>query len=210
NHFHYCRMKVDKTFHYYRRKNKMKKLLVAFLVALSVLGLAACGSAKEYGYGKAYSLVHGHYVGVAEVVVDKDNKVVSVDFEEYDLPYNAAQVGTVGSTPALVDNPDVILAGPADVAGTKIYAKYFKVNSLLFVASLNGSNVEYKADGIEIHDWVKQEENAKGYVEAILEGKVFIATSTGSKHSTLVASGNAGKGFAKSATGYWTDITKYP
>lgn len=185
----------------------MKKLLVLFLVAVSVLGLAACGGpAKEFGYGMAYARVHGgHYVGVAEVVVDKDNKVVKVDFEEYYLPYNAAQVGTVGANPELVSHADVIVAGDDEVAATKLYAKYFKVKSLLFVGSFNATDnaVEYTANGIEINDWVDSEENAIAYVDAIENGEIFIATSAGVKHTELVVAGNAFYGFAKSATGYW-------
>ncbi len=182
----------------------MKKLLVLFLVAVSVLGLAACGPTKEFGYGIAYARVHGgHYVGVAEVVVDKDNKVVKVDFEEYYLPYNAAQVGTVGNNPELVENADVLVAGDPETAATKLYAKYFKVKSLLFSASYVNNEIKYTANGIEINDWVDSEENAIAYVDAIENGEVFIATSAGAKHGTLVPSGVAFYGFAKSATGYW-------
>ncbi len=193
----------------------MKKLLAVFLVAISVLGLAACNAtpedSKEFGFGIAYARVHGgHYVGVAEVVVGKDNKVVTVDFEEYYLPYNAAQVGTVGTTPDLIANPDVILAGPSDVPGTKIYAKYFKVKSLLFVATYENNELKYKSDGIDINAWVDSEENAIAYVEAIENGEVFIATSAAAKHPTLVATGNAGYGFAKSATGYWAVAANRP
>jgi hypothetical protein len=191
----------------------MKKLLVAILLAVVSFGLIACSPAGEYRYGVGYRRVHGdHYLGVAEIVVDKDGKVVTVDFEEYFLPYNAAQIGTVGTVSEDVLNAnDVIIAGDPTKANTKVYAKYFKVKSLLFTGSWTSGDPVYKtADGIDLNDWVDQEENAKAYVEAVENKEIFIATAAGQRHATYKASGNAGISFAKSASGYWAPSADRP
>jgi hypothetical protein len=196
----------------------MKKLIAIFFVVLLALGLVACTEEQEpsyqYGYGVSYGLVHGHYVGVAKVVVDKDDKVVNVQFEEYYLPYNFAQV-------VVADLENI----PADVLtvvgarGTSYFAKYVSVNGTLFTGEVTGvsgsQGTKYSATGIaDIEVWVETEANAKAYVEGCEAGTVFIANANGTKSSYAQANANAKLGWTKSATGYWTyntgQSTLYP
>ena len=193
----------------------MKKLVAFFFVALLALGLVACKDAEpeyEYGYGISYGLVHGHYVGVAEVVTDKDDKVVTAKFDEYYLPYNLGQV-------ALTEEQITTL--PADVVsvttsrGTSYYAKNMSVAGTIFTIEVSGTapaqSFVYKAAGIDnIENWVKTEANALAYVNALKDGQVFASSSTGTKLAYPLGNASAKIGIAKSATGYWRNPASYP
>ena len=190
----------------------MKKMVAFFFVALLALGLVACNNEKtepeyEYGYGIAYGLVHGHYVGVIEVVTDKDDKVVTAKIDEYYLPYNLGQV-------TLTDEQKTTL--PADVVsvttsrGTSYYAKYMSVAGTVFTIEVAGTapaqSFIYKAPGIDnIENWVKTEANALAYVNALKADQVFVSNATGTKVTTYpMANANTKLGILKSATHYWT------
>ncbi|MBE0701477.1 MAG: hypothetical protein IH571_07300, partial [Acholeplasmataceae bacterium] len=56
----------------------------------------------------------------------------------------------------------------------------------------------------DIEEWVEVEANAKRYVEAVEAGDVFIANADGTENTTYTVTGNASRGWTKSATGYWT------
>ena len=194
----------------------MKKLIAIFFVALLAFGLAACTEDPEpsysHGYGVSYGLVHGHYVGVAKVVVDKDDKVVNVQFEEYYLPYNFAQI---------VLTEEQITTLPADALavvgsrGTSYYGKYVSINGTLFTGTVSGESgaqsIKYAASGIaDIEVWVETEANAKAYVEGVEAGTVFIANANGTQSSYAKANANAKIAWTKSASGYWTNPASYP
>lgn len=198
----------------------MKKLIAIFFVALLAFGLAACTEEQEpsysYGYGVSYGLVHGHYVGVAKVVVDKDDKVVNVQFEEYFLPYNFAQVVIA------VDEDKVPIDPlPADVLavvgsrGTNYYAMYVSINGTLFTGAVSGESgaqsIAYSAAGVaNIEEWVETEANAKAYVEGVEAGTVFIANADGTESAYVKSNSNAKVAWTKSESGYWTNPASYP
>jgi len=209
----------------------MKKLIAIFFVALLAFGLAACTEEQEpsysFGYGVGYGLVHGHYVGVAKVVVDKDDKVVNVQFEEYYLPYNSAQV-------TLTDDQKANL--PADVVkvvttrttnsvrtvSESYYSKYVSVNGTVFTIAVTGEvptlentvgsqTFKFSATSIaDIEVWTETEANAKAYVEAVEAGLVFNCNASGVKNAYPKANASAKLGNTKSATGYWTAPATYP
>ena len=188
----------------------MKKLIAIFFVALLAFGLAACTEEQEpsysYGYGVGYGLVHGHYVGVAKVVVDKDDKVVNVQFEEYYLPYNTAQIVLTDEQKAALPADALAVIG---ARGTSYYAKYVSVNGTLFTGTVSGESgsqsIKYSASGIaDLEVWVETEANAKAYVEAVEAGLVFNANANGTKSDYVKANANAKLGDTKSTTGYWT------
>ena len=193
----------------------MKKLIAIFFVALLAFGLAACKEQEpsySYGYGVSYGLVHGHYVGVAKVVVDKDDKVVNVQFEEYYLPYNSAQIVLTDEQKESLPSDALAVIGSR---GTSYYAKYVSVNGVLFTGAVSGEagsqSIKYSASGIaDIEEWVKNEANAKAYVEAVEAGKVFNANANGTVSSYVKANANAKIGDTKSTTGYWTAPATYP
>jgi hypothetical protein len=186
----------------------MKKLFAMFFIMLLALGLVACTEEQEpsyqYGYGVSYGLVHGHYVGVAKVVVDKDDKVVNVQFDEYYLPYNFAQVVV-----ADVENVPADVLPVVGARGTSYYAKFVSINGTLFTGAVSGDagsqSITYSATGIaDIEEWVKTETNAKAYVDGVEAGTVFIANANGTKSSYAQANANAKLGWTKSSTHYWT------
>jgi len=193
----------------------MKKLIALLFVAFLALGLVACAEDEpsyEYGYGVGYGLVHGHYVGVAKVVLDKDDKVVNVQFEEYYLPYN---VGQVAYTPVEgVDQPDDVLTVVGS-RGTSYFGKYVSVNGVLFTGAVTGESgaqsIVYSAAGItNIETWVETEANAMAYVEAVEAGLVFIANANGTKSAYEFGNASVKRGWTKSATAYWANAASYP
>jgi hypothetical protein len=193
----------------------MKKLIALLFVAFLALGLVACAEDEpsyEYGYGVGYGLVHGHYVGVAKVVLDKDDKVVNVQFEEYYLPYN---VGQVAYTPVEgVDQPDDVLTVVGS-RGISYFGKYVSVNGVLFTGAVTGESgaqsIVYSAAGItNIETWVETEANAMAYVEAVEAGLVFIANANGTKSAYEFGNASVKRGWTKSATAYWANAASYP
>lgn len=176
-----------------------KRLFLVFIVVVSAFFFVACGDKEVTASG--YGLVHGHYVGEVTVTV-KGGLVTSAKVEEYFLPYNFAKVDATHK-----DREDVL---EADSRGSAVYyAKYVKVDDILFTGEVTGEEgsrtVVYKATGINnIEEWVKTEANAKKYVEAVKANKVFIADSTGAKHTVLTTvDANAKNSMQKSKSGYW-------
>ncbi len=191
----------------------MKKIIIFLMVLLVSFSLVACQDDAEpsyaYGYGVSYRLVHNHYVGVAEVVVDENDVVISVKIDEYFLPYSFAAV--------VVDDLNSI---PSDVLavvgsrGTTYYGKYVSVNGKLFTGSVSGDagsqTIVYSTSGVpNIEDWVLEEANAKIYVDAVNSGDVFIANQDGTESNYVKSNSNASLGWTKASTGYWSDATKY-
>ncbi len=193
----------------------MKKLIALFFVAVLAFTFAACQEAEphyEYGYGVSYGLVHGHYVGKIEVVVDKDDKVVSAKIDEYFLPYN---VGQVALTEEQIANLPTDVLAVVGSRGTSYYSKYVSVAGTLFMGTVSGESgsqsIVYSATGIaNIEDWVKVEANAKAYVEAVEADQVFTANADGTRNALPYGSSNVKIGWTKSATGYWTNPASYP
>lgn len=191
----------------------MKKRLLFFIVLLVSIGLVACQEADPsytHGYGVSYGLVHGHYVGVAEVTVNADDEVVSVKFDEYFLPYSFASVVVVDTENIPLDIVTVIGS-----RGTTYYAKYVSVNGTTFTGAVSGDagsqTITYSTSGVDnIDTWVEVEANAKIYVDAVKSDKVFIANQDGTKSSYAMANTNAKLGWTKSSTGYWTNPASYP
>ncbi len=218
----------------------MKKLFTMFFVALLAFTLIGCGNDCEecevcetcetcdvcedqaFGYGVGYQVVHGHYVGVAKVVVDEDDAVVSVDFDEYYLPYSWAKV-----TPEDPENlPDTIVKQVVIYRDGNLldqyYAKYLSVDGVLYTGTVTGDapyeEVEgedavvvgtsqvltYSATGVADFDvWVETPANAQSYVEAIEAGLVFIADETGAALDLVQADASAMHGWSKTVTPYW-------
>jgi hypothetical protein len=181
----------------------MKRIFTVFVVLLFGLVLVSCGPNESTA--KGYGITHKIYVGEVEVTVDKEGVVTAATIEEYYLPFNVAVI----ESPA--EGATDVVQG--DSHGVKYFAKYFKVNDLLFIGedgatdgegNITGSPVYKLANGTNLLDWVAIEENAKAYVEGTQDGTVFIANEDGTKHSTYVTP--EGDAWTKSATGYGGDI----
>jgi hypothetical protein len=189
---------------------EMRKISLAGALFASVI-LAACGPAApvvESGIG--YGLVHGHYVGVAEVETE-DEVITSITFDEYYLPYSWAKVSSADATA----NPSDTVSrtwkrSPTANPTTDYYAKFIKIGEKLFTATINGDapdqSLIYAATGIaDIEVWVETETNALWYVEQIEDNAFFLATSAGIAHTGLTRSdATSNVAMTKSASGYWT------
>ena len=186
----------------------MKKVFFVMLVLLMGFALVSCDNANAtVKEGVGYGLVHGHYVGEAKVKL-KGSSITELTFEEYYLPYNAAQLKALSAWEETV--PDNVVERSVTNASTNVttvtyYAKYFYVDGDVYVGSLNSSNViQYLKGTQNIEDWVKNEANAKAYVDAVKANKVYVIDSeTATTKSSLALTGSAATGFTKSTTGYW-------
>lgn len=170
----------------------MRKIIVFFAVFLMTVTLVACGGNKETS-ATGYGLVHGHYVGVVDITVDGKKVVKEAKIEEYYLAYHAAAV----EAPA-EERDDVV-----EISG-KFYAKYFNVDGKVFVSS--GEQKWVHDTHGDLEDWVKNEANAKAYVEAVKAGKVYIANADGTKNTVLKVTGNAAVDMTKSGSNYGGQI----
>lgn len=183
------------------------------MVILFSVGLVACANDSNtnysHGYGISYRLVHSHYVGVAEVVVDANDSVVSIKFDEYYLPYSFAAVVVEDTNNVPLDVVTVVGS-----RGATYYAMYVSINSTIFTGAVLGEegsqSITYSTAGVpDIEQWALVEANAKIYVDAVNQGKVFIANADGTRSDYVKSNSNAKLGWTKSATGYWTNPSSY-
>lgn len=177
------------------------------LMGVAVAGflLAACGPAApviETGVG--YALVHGHYVGVAEVTTE-DDVVTAISIDEYFLPYNWAKVSQANAEA----NPNDTLAVIGS-RSTSYYAKYIKIGDKNFTGTVIGEaapqTIRYAAANItDIETWVDTEANAIWYIAQLEANAFFLADADFAAHSSLIRSdATSNVAMTKSASGYWT------
>jgi|GEM_PF-445937 len=192
----------------------MKKILGLLLVLTFSVFVVSCEKEKT---GVGYGLVFDSTVGVATVKM-KGKKVIDFQFEEYFLLGDASKVekqadwttkGEDGKD--VVTVPDNVIESDAQYGNAKEYhAKYMLVDGKLYTGTPetkdNKVSVVYKnKDGKNIFDVVKVEADAKAYVEAAKNNKVFIVDNeTATAPSTkLTVTGLVKTNFAKSKTDYW-------
>lgn len=184
----------------------MKKLSVLAGV-LAVSFIASCGTPTvETKTGIGYGLVHGHYVGVAELTT-VDGVVTEASFEEYFLPYSWAKVTAAEGSDDTVAVKSTSRTG-AQV--TTIYAQRVKVGDRIFTIEVTGAEwaqtFKYTSTGIaDIHAWVADEANAKWYVEQIKANAYGFVNASGAAITSFVLADSSAKvAMNKSDSGYWT------
>ena len=187
----------------------MKKLSVIAGV-LAVTFLASCGPSGvklvETKTGIGYGLVHGHYVGVAELTTE-DGIVTEAAFEEYFLPYSWAKVTAAAGS---ADTVAVKTTSRTGAQVTTVYAQRVKVGDKIFTIEVTGSDwaqtFTYTSTGIaDIDAWVAVEANAKWYVEQIEANAYgFVNASGAAITSFVLADASAKVSMTKSDSGYWT------
>ena len=184
----------------------MKKLSVLVGV-LAVSFIASCGTPTvETKTGIGYGLVHGHYVGVAELTT-VDGVVTEASFEEYFLPYSWAKVTAAEGSDDTVAVKSTSRTG-AQV--TTIYAQRVKVGDRIFTIEVTGAEwaqtFKYTSTGIaDIHAWVADEANAKWYVEQIKANAYGFVNASGAAITSFVLADSSAKvAMNKSDSGYWT------
>ena len=181
----------------------MKRILfsvVSVLALAATLCFAACSC--EGGVrttGRAYGLVHGHYVG--QVTVERSgDKIMSVEIEETEGPSSWAKRANIKEDKA------------ADVEFTTGgFAKSVSVGNIIFHATddENTKSPAYKqnGDGKTFAEWVGTEANAKYYVEQMALGNYRLLKADGAAaeddFSTEVNSLKKGERWLKSKNGYW-------
>jgi hypothetical protein len=182
----------------------MKKLGF-FVAALAGVVLAGC-NATDVKTGIAYGLVHGHYVGVAEMTTEND-VVTEVSFEEYFLPYNWAKVTAAEGTAGTVAVKTTSRTG---ALVTTVFGQYLKIGTRVFTIEVSGAvgsqTFKYTSDGIaDIDAWVATEANALWYVQRIQANDYgFVSAATNGTALTFeLADASAKVAMTKSASGYW-------
>jgi hypothetical protein len=184
---------------------EMNKLSVLAGV-LAVTLLASCGPTVETKTGIGYGLVHGHYVGVAELSTE-DGVVTEASFEEYFLPYSWAKVtATEGSD----DTVAVKSTSRLGAQVTTVFAQRVKVGDRIFTIEVTGAEwaqtFKYTSTGIaDIDAWVADEANAKWYVEKIDANDYGFVNASGAAITSFVLADSSAKvAMNKSDSGYWT------
>jgi hypothetical protein len=190
-----------------------KKFITLFIITTFVLVLSACGkktpdnTEKE---GVAYGITHTDYVGVATVKV-KAEQVTDASFNEYYLPNTWAKLKTVEAEEV-----------PADVVadGATWYGKYLVIGDRHFTGELRDEplkigektytkqTVKYSAEDIDdLYVWLtEKEENRKWYVEELVAGNAYVATSDFEKselEADAPVTSEGELGFTKLETNYW-------
>ncbi|MFP4286312.1 MAG: hypothetical protein ACLFRI_01325 [Candidatus Izemoplasmataceae bacterium] len=191
----------------------MRKVLALIFMLVAVFTVAACGPSSTEA--SAYGVVHGHYVGVADITVDKDGVVTDLTLEEYFLPYSWGKVDASNA-----DREDVLGVVGTRRGGdssntedhvTTYYAKYLQIGDELFTGAVTGDagsqSIVYSTDDIaDLDVYVETEENAKWYVDQILAEEVYIANEDGTENTELetIESDASSVTLNKSDSGYWS------
>lgn len=112
----------------------MKKFLISMLtVVMSVVLLASvfgCDNKPAKSSATAYDVVHGNgYLGVVDITINKDGKVLDIKMDEIFLPANWAKQATEGENATFTDTW-------TDAAIEDTYAKYIRIDDKVFEATV--------------------------------------------------------------------------
>ena len=182
----------------------MKKCIAAIVAALIlsafIIGASACSCSGVEQVGRAYGLVHNYYVASVTVTRNGD-KVIKVGFEETEGPASWAKRANIKDETA------------ADVEFTEGgFAKRIGIGSLTFTATdekaTKTPSYKRSGDDVTFEQWVKTEQNAKFYVEAMASGDYRLLKADGSAADidfSVEKNGlKKGERWLKSKNGYWS------
>lgn len=191
----------------------MKKLFVKMLtVAISVMMLASvfgCDNKPAKSSATAYDVVHGNgYLGVVDITVDKDGKVLDIKIDEIFLPANWAKQGTEGENTSFTDTWTDAAAGT--------YAKYIRIDDKFFEATVvtargkHSMPIYAEVNGGEITDLeaqlVEDAELRTWYFEAAKDDAFKIVKKDGENFvDEKEGKNNPNGSLYKSQSNYWPE-----
>ena len=86
----------------------MKKIITSMLAIITscilILGIAGCDNKPATSSATAYDVVHGSYLGVVDITVNKDGKVTAIKVDEIFFPESWAKEHPMAKTPHLLMN----------------------------------------------------------------------------------------------------------
>ncbi|MGN1040616.1 MAG: hypothetical protein ACI4QL_04230 [Candidatus Fimimonas sp.] len=174
-----------------KKQTKLLVLVLAVVMALSVVVLAACNNGPKYAYG----LVHGKgYVGQATVVVE-NGSLVSADIVEACLPtYIKSENAIEGYT----------VEGTYSNHGKAATANFYKTVkfagvTMTYDATLDGEYSKgYMVGTQTMLEFFAEEANCEKYFKAVSENKVAVVLADGENTELMSA-----KTLLKTENGYW-------
>lgn len=174
-----------------KKQTKLLVLVLAVVMALSVVVLAACNNGPKHAYG----LVHGKgYVAQATVVV-KGSRLVSADLEEACLPTHITSKNAIeGYTVEGAYNNH----GKVDTANFYKTVKFADV-TMTYDATLDGEYSKgYMVGTQTMVEFFADEANCEKYFKAVSENKVAVVLANGDNTELMSA-----KTLLKTQNGYW-------
>ena len=160
---------------------------------LFLILITACSSKQMNGEATAYGLVHAHYVGRADVVVEK-GIIQSLVFDEMELPYSWAAVSRINTGTEEKPTYTYQIMG-ADIAeedmasqGAAFFAKKIRIgNEVLALSATMPTRGVYSNTNINgaygIESWVRLDNNAKWYWEQMAAGNYDILRADDTAYS---------------------------
>lgn len=189
----------------------MKKALFgvvsALLVTVLLAGAVGCSEAGKdlSGEATAYGLVHSHYVGIATVKTDASGKITSVNFDEMQTPYNWAAKKEFKE---YNDDEDAFTTGGFGkkiVIGDKTFSAVDESATGYPDYRLVDTN-----NSVSLENWLKDNLNAKWYVQQVKLGNYGVAKSNGTGVYNTFKDASTGElsvgdRWLKSKNGYWAE-----
>lgn len=158
----------------------------------------------------AYGIVYEDYVGFVTVTKAND-VVVHIDIDEAFMPIVWAQetkkdvltdVVTYEDGTILKTNKDYRYAKYISI-GDKVFTGVPYTNDELQNVTSTKQLIKYSSKDIkDLHEYLKEEKNAKWYIEQLKMGKAFVCDKDGKK--SAVTDLNPQGSFFKSSSLYWT------
>lgn len=205
---------------------KTKKIFLLICLFASLFLITSCNDDKDdlddalddaldevkdtFKSSTAYGIVYHDYVGFI-TVTKADDLVVHIDIDEAFMPIVWAQeTKTDVLTDVVTYDDGTVLKTNNDYR----YAKYIKIGDKVFTGvpytndelqnvTSTKQLIKYSSDGIDdLHQYLKEEDNAKWYVEQLKKGKAFVCDKDGKKLETTDL--NPQGSFFKSSSLYWT------
>ncbi|NLC17266.1 MAG: hypothetical protein GX756_05235, partial [Clostridiales bacterium] len=112
----------------------MKKIITSMLAIITscilILGIAGCDNKPATSSATAYDVVHGSYLGVEDITVNKDGKVTDIKIDEIFFPHTWAQKTDEGENSSFTDewiNEEV-------EDNQTVFAKYIRIGDKYFEA----------------------------------------------------------------------------
>jgi hypothetical protein len=191
-----------------------KRFVIVNIIALMVLGmLVACQSKEKNGEATAYGLVHAHYVGKVDVMVER-GVIKSIVFDEMELPYSWAAATRTDEGSSFVYKIQGVEIAEADIAnqGNAFFARRIKIGEEVLTLRGNtpvrGVYSNRNIDGSNgIETWVRFENNAEWYWEQMAAGNYEVLREDGSAYvidwtRTTPVTNTKGNRWQKTKNGY--------
>lgn len=165
---------------------------------------------EKINYKTAYGITYHDYVGMVKMTV-ADERIIYLDIDEVFMPSIWAMETKKDTLSDYVTKTDEEKLVDANGLG---YAKYIRIGEKILIGTpYTEEEIEkadfkrqviryYNADIKDLYEYLKDDKNAKWYVESVLNGKAYVCDKLGNRldDTNLNPQGS----FFKSSSLYWT------